>query len=873
MEEYSDICALLGIQENHPAQLCQNQITYDYNENLPNGMKYEIGDNMQIFAAEFAQFEKCAMDKSDQLEYDVSEEKQNEPNENDLFDPDDLLDILAEGERGEVHAGSNFSDGYEFGCPGVAGNSDFDIQIEELAGMPLGRVTGFDPFWDELNSVQFNERVAARGEEGSAEVSYIVSGSSSISKIYQNPDLMEEAESDSGVDSMNSMSPQGSLSSLASPPELSISSPSPPPSPQSIPINSSIPELFPAHSKKVAALPSPSIASLLPNSPLSKTELNLVDPTQFCSKSILKSELGLLPEFHDTSTLFAVPPSLLTRDNYSSRKTSRNTIWTSNSSCSQQTIPMSSPITQNSPQVRPQELKSKKPSLLSSLLSIPPMETESSKQLTTLLNQTTSISSILSSLSKQSKVESQLVSDDVYSEFVDYINIHSGDISAVPPSSATTKADSSQEQGNTRPEQELLSLPTLETELTGIRAALDMDTVETQLLRSAMDFDTGETQLLRPALDFDTMETQMLKSALDMDTVETQILKPALDLDHGETPARKKLIISKRKKELAGVSVGGISMETLLNQANIKVIQPWDIDLRMQMVGVGGIPVSRPSFGCGTCEFRTSDQQLLENHQLSHAAEKAFQCPTCGINFVTSSARSAHRRQVHQRHHLCHTCDRAFSTSQKLDRHLRTHTGVKEFKCETCKKEFSLEENLKMHYNVHLGKKNFICYICQREYFTRSGLNHHLKQVHGSEKLVKCLKCDFIGKTRYDVETHHKIDHVESSLKCDPCNQQFQNKQELKKHIMDDHSGGRSFICTVCTHRSKSQSKLNIHMRQHTLNKIHSCDHCGQKFAFKNSLTKHLSKGRCIILKKSLQCPPVPIQADPTLCQNPGPSL
>jgi len=643
---------------------------------------------------------------------------------------------------------------------------------------------------------------------------------SNISQIYQNSDLMEEAESDSGVDSMNSMSPQGSLSSLASPPELPVSSPSPPPSPQSVPINSSIPELFSALGKKVAARPSPSIASLLPNSPLSKTELNLDDdPTEFCTKSILKSELGLLPEFHDTSTLFAVPPSLLTVENYGSRKTPCNTIGPSNSCCSQQSILMSAPVTQSSPQVSPKEHKSKKPSLLSSLLSIPPMETESSKQLTTLLNQdmTTSISSILSSLSKQPKQESQVVSQDVYSEFVDFINIHSGDFPPVPPSCGSAEVDSSQETDNAGQEQDTTSVPTLENELIGIRSAMDTDSKE--------------------------------------------------------IPARKKLIISKRKKELAGVAVGGISMEALINQTNIKVIQPWDIDLRMQMVAVGGIPVSIPSFACGTCDFRTSDQQSLENHQLIHASEKPFPCPTCGLNFVSSSARSAHRRQVHQRHHLCHTCDRAFSTSQKLERHLRTHTGVKEFKCETCKKEFSLEENLKMHYNVHLGKKNFSCYICQREYFTRSGLNHHLKQVHGNEKLVKCSKCDFIGKTRYDVETHHKIDHVESSLKCDPCNQQFQNKQEVKKHIMDYHSSGRPFNCTVCSHRSKSQSKLNIHMRQHTLNKIHSCEHCGQKFAFKNSLTKHLSKGRCIILKKSLQCQPVATQADPTLCQNSGPSL
>jgi hypothetical protein len=168
--------------------------------------------------------------------------------------------------------------------------------------------------------------------------------------------------------------------------------------------------------------------------------------------------------------------------------------------------------------------------------------------------------------------------------------------------------------------------------------------------------------------------------------------------------------------------------------------------------------------------------------------------------FATMGARNTHKRQVHQRLHLCVICDRAFSTSQKLDRHTKTHSGIKEFKCEVCGKEFSLEENLKTHHKMHLGKKDFTCYVCHREYFTKSGLNHHLKKSHSDEGLISCSKCSFTGRTRYDIDLHVKDQHSEPFLKCQSCTKLCQTKQELKNHIMEVHSKNRPYICPVCPH-------------------------------------------------------------------------
>ena len=297
-----------------------------------------------------------------------------------------------------------------------------------------------------------------------------------------------------------------------------------------------------------------------------------------------------------------------------------------------------------------------------------------------------------------------------------------------------------------------------------------------------------------------------------------------------------------------------------ISQKNISL--PWDGDLRITM-GSG------PSGG-GQTQF-TKEKQI-ETYQDQNlvikaasptkckaASNRTYLCPTCGSSFPSSAARSCHRRQVHQRHHLCQTCDRAFTTSQKLERHLRTHKSDKKLKCEVCSKEFSLEENLESHYNVHYGKKLFKCQLCMREYFTRSGLNSHLKQVHSNETQLRCTRCDFVGRTCLELEIHSETEHTETLITSNSqCNQQFIDNGDmlycpLTTPATFPPSNEKVSKCPVNSVNAEAELQLDIQMKTHNISKKHTCKHCGHKFAFKNSLTKHLSKGRCIILKKTLQ--------------------
>ena len=83
----------------------------------------------------------------------------------------------------------------------------------------------------------------------------------------------------------------------------------------------------------------------------------------------------------------------------------------------------------------------------------------------------------------------------------------------------------------------------------------------------------------------------------------------------------------------------------------------------------------------------------------------------------------------HERPYACpvESCDRRFSRSDELTRHIRIHTGQKPFQCRICMRNFSRSDHLTTHIRTHTGEKPFACDICGRKFARSDERKRHTK--------------------------------------------------------------------------------------------------------------------------------------------------
>ena len=294
-------------------------------------------------------------------------------------------------------------------------------------------------------------------------------------------------------------------------------------------------------------------------------------------------------------------------------------------------------------------------------------------------------------------------------------------------------------------------------------------------------------------------------------------------------------------------------------------------------------------FSCDQCEFQTNYERNLNGHKdRVHLGLRPYKCDTCEQTFKDLSARSAHKRRVHNvKNFTCEHCGKKYYELTKFNEHkARQHQDgtLPEFKCDQCDWSTTFFAFMKTHKERHSGKM-YECPICRKKYINKASMQKHHKIIHNEAK-NKCSFCEQMFKDKGAMRVHVKSVHLElknykceicdktfstsgirgshyksahrkgSFIKCEHCDKEFMYKSGLLKHMETNHDN-KIYQCRRCDFKTKEHSILKAHQKENHF----VCDHCGKRFGLKIQLINHVNsvhKGirlTCHICKRTYTTP------------------
>ena len=106
-------------------------------------------------------------------------------------------------------------------------------------------------------------------------------------------------------------------------------------------------------------------------------------------------------------------------------------------------------------------------------------------------------------------------------------------------------------------------------------------------------------------------------------------------------------------------------------------------------------------FTCDVCGLTFLNRSNFDNHVATHNPQR--RCDQCGKLLPGKRDLDIHLAREHslaELAHACSVCGKGFAAQQKLDQHLRSHTGERPYPCTECDKKFARKDKLLEHFRL-----------------------------------------------------------------------------------------------------------------------------------------------------------------------------
>ncbi|OXA45234.1 oocyte zinc finger protein XlCOF19-like [Folsomia candida] len=196
--------------------------------------------------------------------------------------------------------------------------------------------------------------------------------------------------------------------------------------------------------------------------------------------------------------------------------------------------------------------------------------------------------------------------------------------------------------------------------------------------------------------------------------------------------------------------------------------------------------------GFSGCEKTFVNKYLVSTHMKTEHVENPirFPCTLCGKDFKTRTELGKHiRAHTTEKPYTCASCGRSFAQMGTMKRHEMTHlekSARDMFQCHVCPQTFLNRTSLQHHIRVgHENQRNYPCSSCDKRFSTSRDLMRHVEAVHATnkEKIHSCDKCEYKSHSKANL-ANHRVRHNTMARRhgCYFCGKKFYTFFELVSH-------------------------------------------------------------------------------------------